>query len=1075
MLPFTDVSARSSHHSYMPLIQSLLPAALSAWVWLSAMSADLGIGGACLSLAFLTARLLVRRVARPFRSCGWLAAACLASGGIAHLVRATGFGTAPTVFAVVPSLAVALLAWAAVVMLWRTTPRVLALPDTEKLNEMLHREIAQRTQVEDRLNAVVQAVPDGLIVAEPDGTITQFSRAAEQIFEWPAAEILGENLAILMPERSRPAHRAGLAWAAANPEGVQNVRREVLGLRRGGDQFPLELNLSSLRVPGAAGQGDCWLFLAVARDLTLAKQQAADAAQRQALMEGIVAASPYAMFWKNRDGVYLGCNPIFAADAGLSDPSEIVGKVDADLGFTNDEGAHYRACDLGVMESQVPLLNHEETITTAGATHHLLTSKAPFRGANGEVAGIVGVYVNIDVRRESELEVQRANEQLRASHAEIAKLSLVARNTRHSVIISGPDGRAEWANEGFTRLTGFSAEDVIGRKPGEVLQGPLTDPATVEHVRQKLRARQPVAVEIYNYRKDGSGYPIGLEVEPVFDAAGELTNFVAVQFDLTDRKRNEAALKAAKEAAEAVSDAKSIFLANMSHEIRTPLTGILGFADLLRADAAEDPALAARRDHVETIYRSGKHLLGLINDILDLSKIEAGRMDFDRVQCSPHEILSDVLSVMRVRAEENGLSLECRWAGPVPETIQTDPARLRQLVMNLVGNAIKFTERGSVRLLAQFDPHATEPRFALEVHDTGIGMTEEQLARLFQPFSQADASITRRFGGTGLGLAISRKIAEGLGGTLTVSSRAGWGSVFRATFATGPMEGVRIYDELPTEALRPTRLPAAQAQANPVAAKLLAGVRVLLVEDGEVNRKLIRLVLMRAGASVQLAENGLLGVEAALHAAETQTPFDLVLMDMQMPVLDGYAATARLRHAGVSTPIFALTAHAMREDEAKCLAAGCTGYLTKPIEPDVLLQTLRDAMGTQVLSSPADDAVLSAPQLVTPQDQRTGEIIHSTLPIDLDPEFAEIVAEFLDTLPTRLADLTAAVQAGDLAAIQFQTHALKGAGGSAGFLPLQEAAAEIEGAAAAGQHSDLPPLLVALESLTARLARPVLV
>ncbi len=411
--------------------------------------------------------------------------------------------------------------------------------------------------------------------------------------------------------------------------------------------------------------------------------------------------------------------------------------------------------------------------------------------------------------------------------------------------------------------------------------------------------------------------------------------------DITEQKRAEDELKQTLEAiesanlalaefnalTESATRAKSEFLANMSHEIRTPMTAILGFAELLLGANDIDQLPPERVDAIRTIQRNGEYLLGLINDILDLSKIEAGKYDIERVSCSPAQVLADVLSLMRVRAEAKRLSLSIEYGTPIPETIRSDPLRLRQVLVNLVGNAVKFTEMGSVRMVARLlQPPDRPALLQVEVIDTGIGMTEEQIANLFRPFSQADSSTTRKYGGTGLGLTISKRLAEMLGGDISVRSEPDKGSTFTVTIETGKLEGIRLL-RTPEEAAANT-LSVTKPQDS--AAIRLDG-RILLAEDGPDNQRLIAFVLRKAGAQVTVVENGQLAYDAALDAQQRGEPFHLILMDMQMPVMDGYEATRQLRAAGYTRPIVALTAHAMTGDDAKCRNAGCDAYLTKPI------------------------------------------------------------------------------------------------------------------------------------------------
>ncbi|MDB5101400.1 MAG: hypothetical protein JWM80_5821 [Cyanobacteria bacterium RYN_339] len=376
----------------------------------------------------------------------------------------------------------------------------------------------------------------------------------------------------------------------------------------------------------------------------------------------------------------------------------------------------------------------------------------------------------------------------------------------------------------------------------------------------------------------------------------------------------------AREEAEAANEAKSQFLASMSHEIRTPLTAMLASADLLT-----DGDAAARTDYAHLIRRNGEHLLALINDILDLSKIEAGELTVERIPCKLGPLFADMASLMRARAVEKGVAFDVELATPVPSLVESDPTRLRQIVFNLVGNAVKFTERGRVHVALRYEGGV----LAVVVSDTGVGIPADQLPGLFQPFRQGDASMTRRFGGSGLGLAISRHLATALGGTIEVESQPGVGSTFtfRAPVVslgdTGPITSLAV-------------APNAPAETNQT-----LGGRVLFAEDGPDNQLLIRVLLQKLGLEVLVVENGQLAVDAVSE----QGPFDLVLMDMQMPVMDGYTATARLRELGYAGPIVALTAHAMAGERERCLAAGCDGYLSKPVDRAELRGLLAKILG----------------------------------------------------------------------------------------------------------------------------------
>jgi signal transduction histidine kinase/CheY-like chemotaxis protein len=379
-------------------------------------------------------------------------------------------------------------------------------------------------------------------------------------------------------------------------------------------------------------------------------------------------------------------------------------------------------------------------------------------------------------------------------------------------------------------------------------------------------------------------------------------------------------MRQARAAAEAASRAKSEFLANMSHEIRTPMTAILGYAELL---SDEGQPLEQRRACLDTIRRSGEHVLTIINEILDLSKIEAGGLAVQATLCSPAAIAGDVASLLAKQARDKQIRLEVACDGPVPSAIQSDPLRLRQLLINLVGNAVKFTQNGSVRITLCMDG---PQHLRIDVADTGIGISPEELSGLFQPFAQAEGA--QRFGGTGLGLAISSKLAALLGGQISARSIAGEGSTFTLTIPTGSLDGVEMVDSLTTEH---PRTPAPQLAAPRLEA------HVLLAEDALDSQRLVAMLLTRAGARVEVAQNGKIAMEKALKAAQHGAPFDLILMDMQMPEVDGYEATRSLRERGYRGAIVALTAHAMPEDRARCLAAGCDDFATKPIDAKALI------------------------------------------------------------------------------------------------------------------------------------------
>jgi len=378
-------------------------------------------------------------------------------------------------------------------------------------------------------------------------------------------------------------------------------------------------------------------------------------------------------------------------------------------------------------------------------------------------------------RRRAEHMARRMMQDRDRATEEAHRLALVARHTVNGVILVDVEGKATWVNEGFTRLTGYTLEEVVDRRPADLINGPDTDQEQMNKMIAAVRRGEAFRGEFLHYRKDGEPFWIQLELQPLREASGEVRGFMALQTDITEQKRQAADLLIAKEAAEAASVAKSQFLATMSHEIRTPMNGVIGMTSLL-LETSLDPT---QQGYAETIRQSGDHLLAVIDDILDFSKIESGRLEVERVPFSLRECVEGVMDLLAPRASEKGLDLIYEIADNVPGLVKGDPNRLRQVLVNLIGNAVKFTREGEVHLSVRMLPRAEgQVELVFAVRDTGIGIPAEARERLFQPFMQVDASTTRRYGGSGLGLAISRRLVELMGGKLWFESQEGVGTTF---------------------------------------------------------------------------------------------------------------------------------------------------------------------------------------------------------------------------------------------------------------------------------------------------------
>ncbi|MDQ3231170.1 MAG: response regulator, partial [Pseudobdellovibrionaceae bacterium] len=481
-----------------------------------------------------------------------------------------------------------------------------------------------------------------------------------------------------------------------------------------------------------------------------------------------------------------------------------------------------------------------------------------------------------------------------------------------------------FANDTYLQWQNLDRDAVHGRSVLKTLGS---------EVQEKMRTQfshQPDPKLMFEYEFYFQGRPRLCHVTCIPDiseGSAELRGVITVLADITDQRSFEENLRIAKEAADTASAAKSAFLANMSHEIRTPLGAILGYSELLVSQGIRP---SERVNYVNALKRNGELLSNIINDVLDLSKVEAGKLDFEKQEVPIEEILTDITTLLHLQAAEKGISLIVSADGPIPATVQTDSLRLRQILMNIVGNALKFTERGSIEVKVKT---VTGPQnqnlLAFIVTDTGSGISAEQANKLFKPFSQADVSTTRKFGGTGLGLTLSKKLAEGLGGDLELTtSRPGIGSTFTITIDPGRTS--RVLFQSSNNAL------GRQASSSvPGQTVRIDGLKVLLVEDSIDNQIVVQRFLKIAGCNAELANNGREAIEMIQSKA-----YDVVLMDIQMPVMDGFEAVVELRRLGYQLPIIALTAHALKEQRQQCLDKGFSNHMTKPVNRDALIRML---------------------------------------------------------------------------------------------------------------------------------------
>ncbi len=885
-------------------------------------------------------------------------------------------------------------------------------------------DITERKLAEDKIRRseakfrdMVSLMPQSYAEFDLDGNYNYVNKVGLEMFGYEEKDYkCGVNIMDVIAPEDHDKVRANIKERL---NGRTHTPNEYTMVRKDGSRFPA-LAYSTPIMQDGKPVGLRSVIVDIT-DRKRAEQERKRLLQRlQAIMDNV----PAYMFLKDRRGRYTAVNKAYMQflPPEVTDP---IGGHDSDF-FPPRLANKFDREDREVMEESHVVTKSEPIPLRDGQTIHAAVRMAPVRNDRGRITGMVGVAMDITKRK-------RAEEKLAAERRFIN----TALDNLHDIFyVFDRDGRYLRWNDAIKQISGYTDEMMRKAHPLDFFH--KDDVPSVKEAIAEVWRKDSARVEA-RFRTKGGYRPYELNGRLLRDPDGRPIAVCGTGRDIGDLKQAEQQSIRAKEQAEAANKTKSEFLANMSHEIRTPMTAILGFTEQLW-----DPELSPsdRDNYLTVIHRNGEHLLDLINDVLDLSKIEAGRMTVEKTPTSIPSILSDVASMMRIRAEEKGITFSVEYAGQLPETIETDPSRLRQAMVNLAGNAVKFTEEGSVKIVAEFLPDVFNgnPGIRLKVADTGIGIPEDKLETLFDSFVQADASTSRKYGGTGLGLAITNHIAELLGGELTASSTEGEGSTFTLTLPTGPLDGVEMLDE-PAEAVNGD---GEGYHGTTAATKTLEGVRVLLAEDGPDNQLLIKTVLKKAGAQVEIVENG----REAVEKAEQSAPFDVVLMDMQMPEMDGYQAARKLRRRRYRLPILALTAHAMAADRKKSIDAGCDDHISKPVKRAELIEAiLRNLSQSNNIKESATDKGF------TSDDENTSDKNAENAPIRSefadDPDMSEIIDQFVSGLPQRINDMEDALKHNDYKTLRRCAHQTKGAGGSYGYTCLTEQAKELEQAAKA--------------------------
>ncbi len=678
---------------------------------------------------------------------------------------------------------------------------------------------------------------------------------------------------------------------------------------------------------------------------------------------------------------------------------------------------------------------------------------------------------------------------------QLTMLSQAVKQSPNCIVITDTQGNIEYANPQFEKLTGYSADEVKGKNP-RILQSGEHSKKFYKQLWDTISNGKTWHGEFHNKKKNGELYWESAVIAPIFDEQGKIINYMAHKSDITIQKKNEELLKIAKEDAEFAEEelehlnkqlevsieranlmteqamqavvAKSEFLANISHEIRTPMNGIIGFGELL----AQENLTSQQAEYVDTILGCAKSLLYLINDILDYSKIEAGKMQIEMIECNLPKLIMETLQVMKSKAQEKQIDLKIQYQNNIPNIIITDPVRLRQCLFNLVGNAIKFTEQGYVNINVSHTTGKQGGLLHIAVEDTGIGIEHKAQENIFKSFTQADSSTTRKYGGTGLGLAITKQLMECMGGRVTLESTPGQGSTFTLMIPAKTVSNETIPSgeinltspEKSTLSTTLTQKPNTKEQETDNI-KCFHG-KVLVAEDNEVNQKLITILLKQRQINLHVVENG----REALNKIQ-QESYDLVLMDMQMPVMDGFAAVQEIRKMGYKIPIVALTAHTTEEKINKMKQAGCDNYLIKPLQQTklqkILEQYLQPANSQNTNTNTDTDTDTNTKTQNIPQynpnatDNKTQNKIISSLADD--PDMLPVIEVFLQDVEVIMAKLQQALNQTNLDKLAELAHELKGSSSSAGFNVIFNKALDMENLAKQQQIDKVKELFLEIK------------
>ncbi|MDF3867190.1 PAS domain S-box protein [Pseudomonas denitrificans (nom. rej.)] len=863
------------------------------------------------------------------------------------------------------------------------------------------------------LDSLLDAAVEAILTIDHSGVIRSVNHAVLRLFGWHPHELVGQPMQVLMNEAYGQQFRMALeTYMRSGERQFYNSELELEGLTRDGREFPARVSLGV-----TDHDGKPWFVVFVA-----------DISERRVMEQALrTSEEQYRSLIRNMPGIAFRVLPddvwstLFVSDAveavtGWSAQDFIDRRITfGELYHPDDQPAVNEEVRRAIAEHRSYVVEYR-MFDRSGAEHWIWEGGSACYDEAGKPQWIDGVLLD---QTETKL----------LSNEYEGKVTAIGRAM--ALIEFDLDGRVLAANENILELFGYTEAEVLGQHHSLFCPPDIAASARYQTFWQGLRDGEYSAGEYRRLAKDGREVWIQATYNPILDFDGKPVKVVKLATDLTPRRVMEQELRSARDRAEQAAAARSSFLANMSHEIRTPMNAIMGFTELL----LDSPLEENQRRYLTTVQNASRSLLGLLNDILDTAKLDRGAIELEALDFSLPELCEQVCAALRLSAERKGLSLQIDYGQRAGEYFQGDPLRLQQVLTNLLGNAVKFTERGEVRLVISGEPGALR----LAIRDTGIGIAADRLERIFDPFAQADASMSRRFGGTGLGTTISRQLVELMGGRITVESEVGRGSVFTV--------------DLPLPAGRSVQ-PTARNHAPS-----LPPLRILVADDVPQNVELLELNLRRLGHLPHSVGDG----HAAVEAYSAQG-FDLILMDVQMPGMDGLEATRRIRsieqERGVeAVPIIALTASVLDRDRQNALDAGMNGFASKPLELAGLLDEMARLLGT----APAvRSALTSQPAPLATLDWNVGaRLWGGPLPM------ARAIARFLDEQEASLITLENAVNDSDRAAVTALAHRLRGAAANLALPRLAGAIGALEGAA---EHGPADQLGSTLERVRAEFA-----